>query len=256
MKTAGNTVLITGGATGIGLAMAGEFVKAGSTVIVCGRTEETLKQAKQKLPSLHTRICNVAKESDRDDLYEWAVANFKNLNILVNNAGIQRMIDFKKGTADLLRHRAEDGEDEVEVNLRAPVYLTALFTPHLMKQKESAIINVSSGLAFYPMPELPVYCATKAAVHSFSQTLRQQLEGTTVRVFELIPPMVDTNLDKGARKARGQTYFGLSTAEFIVPVMKAFANNEFEIRVQDPKLAAMRGGHPGGNDPVQPRMSR
>ena len=242
MKTNGNTVLITGGATGIGLALAEEFARAGSEVIVCGRTEETLKQAKQKLPSLHTRICNVAKESDRDDLYEWAVANFKNLNILVNNAGIQRMIDFKKGTADLLRHRAEDGEDEVEVNLRAPVYLIALFTPHLMKQKESAIINVSSGLAFYPMPELPVYCATKAAVHSFSQTLRQQLEGTTVRVFELIPPMVDTNLDKGARKARGQTYFGLSTAEFIVPVMKAFANNEFEIRVQDPKLSAMRGG--------------
>ena len=165
--------------------------------------------------------------------------------MLVNNAGIQRMIDFKKGTADLVRHRAEDGEDEIEVNLIALIYMTALFTPHLMKQKEAAIINVSSGLAFYPMASLPVYCATKAAVHSFSLTLRQQLEGTPVKVFELIPPMVDTNLDKGARKARGQTYFGLTTAEFILPVMKSFANDDYEIRVQDPKLAALRGDRPG-----------
>ena len=241
MKTGGNTVLITGGATGIGLARAEEFVKAGSEVIVCARTEENLKQAKRRLPSLHTRRCDIAKEADREALFDWAVDTFKELNVLVNNAGIQRMIDFRKGTADLVRHRAEDGEDEIEVNLRALVYMTALFTPHLMKQEEAAIINVSSGLAFYPMAPLPVYCATKAAVHSFSLTLRQQLEDTPVKVFELIPPMVDTNLDKGARKARGQTYFGLTTAEFILPAMKSFANDEYEIRVQDPKLAAMRG---------------
>ena len=155
------------------------------------------------------------------------------------------MIDFKKGTEDLLRHRSEDGEDEIEVNLRALVYMTALFTPHLMKQKEAAIINVSSGLAFYPMAPMPVYCATKAAVHSFSITLRQQLEGTPVKVFELIPPMVDTNLDKGARKARGQTYFGITTAELIAPAMKAFEKDEYEIRVSDPNLAT-RMGHQHG----------
>ena len=210
MKIGGNTVLITGGATGIGLAMAEEFVKAGSEVIICGRTEEALEQAKDKLPSLHIKRCDVAKEAEREALYEWAVTNFRDLNVLVNNAGIQRMIDFRKGTSDLIRHRAEDGEDEIDVNLRALIYMTALFTPHLMKQKEAAIINVSSGLAFYPMAPMPVYCATKAAVHTFSLTLRQQLEGTPVKVFEMIPPMVDTNLDKGARKARGQTYFGLT----------------------------------------------
>lgn len=155
------------------------------------------------------------------------------------------MIDFRSGTADLFRHKAEDGEDEIGVNLKALVYMTALFTPHLMNQREAAIINVSSGLAFYPMAQMPVYCATKAAVHTFSLTLRQQLESTPVKVFELIPPMVDTNLDKGARKARGQTYSGLSAAEFIVPVMKAFKRDEYEIRVQDPKLAAMRGNQQG-----------
>ena len=219
MKTSGNTVLITGGATGIGLELAGAFIEAGSEVIACARTEENLKQAKNKLPKLHTRKCDVSKESDREALYDWAVSNFKDLNILVNNAGIQRMIDFKKGTADLLKHRMDDGEDEIEVNLRAPIYLTALFTPHLMKQKEAAIMNVSSGLAFYPMPQLPLYCTTKAAMHTFSTILRQQLEGTSVKVFELIPPMVDTNLDKGARKSRGQTYFGITTAEFVKPAI-------------------------------------
>jgi uncharacterized oxidoreductase len=188
--------------------------------------------------------CDVSKEADRNALYEWAVSNFKDLNVLINNAGIQRMIDFRKGTEDLLKHRSADGEDEIEVNFRALVYMTALFTPHLMKQKEAAIMNVSSGLAFYPMPMLPVYCATKAAVHTFSITLRQQLEGTSIKVFELIPPMVDTNLDKGARKARGQTYFGITTAELIPPAIKAFETDEYEIRVSDPNLATRMGHGP------------
>jgi len=241
MRINGNIVLITGGATGIGLALAEAFVKAGSEVIVCARTEENLNQAKKKIPQLHIKKCDVSKESECEELYNWATSNFKDLNILINNAGIQRMIDFKKGTEDIIRHRAADGEDEIEVNFRSLVYLTALFTPHLMKQEDSAIINVSSGLAFHPMAILPVYCATKAAVHMISMLLRQQLERTTVKVFELIPPMVDTNLDKGARKARGQTYFGITTEEFVQPAMKAFESNEYEIRVTDPKLATMMG---------------
>jgi uncharacterized oxidoreductase len=217
MRTSGNTILITGGATGIGLAVAEAFVKAGSEVIVCARTADNLKQAKEKIPQLHVKKCDISKESDCEELYNWATDNFRELNILINNAGIQRMIDFKKGTEDLIRHRTADGEDEIEVNFRSLVYMTALFTPHLMKQKEAAIMNVSSGLAFHPMPILPVYCATKAAVHMLSILLRQQLEGTSVKVFELIPPMVDTNLDKGARKARGQKYFGITTGEFVQP---------------------------------------
>jgi uncharacterized oxidoreductase len=244
MKLSGNTILITGGATGIGLELAEAFVKTGNEVIVCARTEDNLKQAKERVPQLHVKQCDVSKEADREALYAWAVSNFKGLNVLVNNAGIQRMIDFKKGTEDLMKHRSADGEDEIEVNFRALVYMTALFTPHLMKQKEAAIMNVSSGLAFYPMPMMPVYCATKAAVHTFSLTLRQQLEGTSVKVFELIPPMVDTNLDKGARKARGQTYFGITAAELIPPTMKAFETDEYEIRVSDPNLATRMGHGP------------
>lgn len=238
MKLNGNTILITGGATGIGFALAEAFVKAGSEVIVCARTDENLKLAKERLPQLHIKMCDISKEVECDDLYKWTTENFKDLNILINNAGIQRMIDFKKGTEDLIRYRAIDGEDEIAVNFRSLVYLTALFTPHLMKQKEAAIVNVSSGLAFRPMPLLPVYSATKAAIHTFSIALRHQLEGTSVKVFELIPPMVDTNLDKGARKARGQTYFGITTDELVQPAMKAFEADEYEICVIDPKLAA------------------
>lgn len=237
----GNTILITGGATGIGFALAEAFVKAGSEVIVCARTEENLKQAKERLPQLHVKKCDISKEADCDELYTWATENFKDLNILVNNAGIQRMIDFKKGTEDLLRYRAIDGEDEIVINFRSLVYLTALFIPHLLKQNEAAIVNVSSGLAFHPMPLLPVYSATKAAVHTFSIAIRHQLEGTSVKVFELIPPMVDTNLDKGARKARGQTYFGITTDELVQPAMKAFEADEYEIRVLDPKLTTTPG---------------
>ncbi len=98
MKKGGNTVLITGGATGIGLELARSFIEAGSEVIVCARTEENLKQAKDELPKLHITKCDISKEAERETLYEWTISNFKNLNILVNNAGIQRMIDFKKRT--------------------------------------------------------------------------------------------------------------------------------------------------------------
>jgi uncharacterized oxidoreductase len=156
MRLDGNTVLITGGATGIGLALAKAFIHGGSEFIVCARTEEHLKEAKKILPSLHTRKTNVADETERQALYEWAVATFLDLNVLVNNAGIQRMVDFRKGTDDLFKYRAEDGEDEIEINLRALVYITALFTPHLLCRKESTIINVSSGLAFMPLAPLPV----------------------------------------------------------------------------------------------------
>jgi len=240
MKTSGNTVLITGGATGIGLAIAEAFLEAGNEVIVCARTENNLRQAKAKLPRLHVKKYDVSREQERIELFEWATSTFPGLNVLVNNAGIQRMIDFKKGTADLLLHRETDGEDEIEVNFRAIVYLTALFTPHLMGQQEAAIINVSSGLAFMPnpIPELPIYVATKAAVHWLSMSLRQQLKGTSVRVFELIPPMMDTNLDKGARKARGQTYFGIPASEIKLPTLKALENDQYEIRIADPNIAA------------------
>jgi uncharacterized oxidoreductase len=113
-------------------------------------------------------------------LCTWETANFKDPSVLINNAGLSD-VDFKKGTEDLVRHRTEDGEDETDTNLESLVYMTALFTLHQMKQKETAIMNVSSELMFHMMPIVPVYCETKEEVHMFSILLRQQMESTSVK---------------------------------------------------------------------------
>jgi uncharacterized oxidoreductase len=226
MKTTGNAVLITGGATGIGLALAREFVSAGNTVIVCGRTEAKLNQVKESLPQVTARKCDISKEKERNNLIDYIRSNYDNLNILVNNAGIQRMIDLTKGIFPLLQ-----GEDEIEVNLRAPIYLSSLFIPLLAKQKEAAIINVSSGLAFIPLAAAPIYCATKAALHSFSISLRHQLRDTPIRVFELIPPMVDTDLDKGDRGRRGQADRGILASEVAKAALAGLGKDKYEIVV-------------------------
>ena len=226
MKIEGNTILITGGATGIGFAMAEAFMNAGNEVIICGRRKDKLEEAKSKLPNIHTRVCDLSKPAEREALYQWASSNFKDLNILVNNAGIQRMIDFRKGTSDLF-----NGENEVEINLVAPIHLSAHFIPLLSKQTESAIINVSSGLGFAPLAFMPVYCATKAAVHSFTMSLRRQLKDTPIKVFEVIPPTVNTELDKGARTARGQKDLGIPPIEVAKATLNGVEKDEFEIAV-------------------------
>ena len=190
----GNTVLITGGATGIGLSLAEALIGAGNDVIVCGRREEKLEEARLRLPGLHTRRCDLAMEAERSDLYEWVSRVFPKINVLINDAGIQRVIDLRKGTVDLF-----SGDDEIEINFKAYVHLAALFTPLFMGREESAIVNVSSALGFVPIAIMPIYCATKAAIHSYSMSLRHQLRGTPIKVYEVIPPTVDTDLDRGAR---------------------------------------------------------
>jgi len=218
--------LITGGATGIGFSLAEAFVKAGNEVIICGRRAHKLEEAKDKLPQIHTKICDLSKEKERKLLYDWVRSNFKDINVLVNNAGIQRMIDFKKGTHDLI-----DGEDEIEINLKAYIYLSAYFIPLLLRRKEAAIINVSSGLAFIPLAAVPVYSATKAAIHSFSLSLRHQLRDSSIRVFEIIPPIVDTELYRGAREERKQEDRGIPPFEVTKVVLKALENNEYGVAI-------------------------
>ncbi len=226
MKTTGNTVLIKGGGTGIGLCLAEEFVKTGNKVIICGRREEKLKEAVARLPQISTKTCDVSNPKDREELFGWVTSNFGDVNILVNNAGVQRMIDFKKGIAELSSH-----ENEVEINLAATIQLSAYFIPAFMKRAEAAIINVSSGLAFIPIAIMPVYCATKAAIHSFSISLRHQLKDTSVKVFEVIPPTVDTELDKGTRDLRNMTYRGIPPADVATAMMKSLAKDEYECAV-------------------------
>lgn len=253
MKTSKNTVLITGGSTGIGLALAESFLAADNEVIVCARTEANIKSAKEKFPKLNVTRCDVAKENQREALYSWVTKEFPDTNVLVNNAGIQKRIDFRNGVADLLKARGTEGTDEIDVNFKSVVYLTGLFVPDLMEKKEAAIINVSSGLGFIPIARMPIYCATKAALHSFTISLRHQLKDTSIKVFELIPPTVDTNLDKGARAAAGMKDRGIPPSEVAKAMMKGFADNELEIGVG--QSANMKKGALTNFDEIFNRMN-
>lgn len=224
MKLSGNTVLITGGATGIGFAMAEAFLKAGSEVIICGRREGRLLEAQQKRPELHVRTCDVANAADCKALAHWVSTTFRNLNVLVNNAGVQRDIDLTKGVDVFLA-----GDSEIRINLEAPIVLSGLFIPQLMGKNEPAIVNVSSGLGFVPAARMPVYSATKAGLHAFSMALRHQLSKLGIKVFEVVPPAVDTELNTEGRTRRGNFKADLKPEEFTAAVMRGLEANMLEI---------------------------
>ena len=230
MQTTTNTVLITGGATGIGLALAQALHGLGNTVIICGRRADKLHAAQALLPGLHTRTCDVADAGQRAALAAWVTAAFPALNILVNNAGIQRELDFASTDGTL------DASPEIDTNFAAPVHLTALLLPHLRRQAAAAVINVTSGLGFVPLAAVPVYCATKAALHSFSVSLRHQLRATAVRVFEVIPPIVETDLDQGARARRGQKTDGLAPEAVAAATLDALRHDRYEAPVGKARL--------------------
>lgn len=224
MKLTNNTILITGGATGIGFSLAERFLALGNRVIICGRREDRLVEAQKKLPRLYIKVCDVSDDIGRSELSDRVVADFPELNVLINNAGIQKDIDLTKGTEDLI-----SGESEIKINLEAPISLTALLLPHLMKQIDPALINVTSGLAFTPMPTCPVYCATKAAFHTYTLLLRHQLASRGVKVFELIPPMVDTELNITGRNKRNMQFRGVTADEYAAGVIKGLENDEHEV---------------------------
>ena len=221
MDTSGNTVLITGGGTGIGLALAEALVHRDNDVVICGRRLEKLRAAKKRVPALHIRVCDVSKRASRESLVNWVTSRFTPLNMLVNNAGIQRTVDFRKGARDLPRADAE-----LATNLAAPIHLSALLIPYLAKRKRSTILNISSGLAFTPVADVPVYSATKAAVHALSLSLRHQLRDTAVRVFEVAPPIVATQL--AGRRDRPDA--GTMTAqEVAVGILAALEHDTYEV---------------------------
>lgn len=191
MKLQKRTVLITGGTSGIGLELAKQLLERGNTVIVTGRNQEKLDTAKRTLPSVHTFKSDVSDPAAIMALHASVMAQYPALDTLVNNAGIMRNLNLNqdRGLDDVTR--------EIEINLSGPVRMVQQFLPHLKTRKGALIINVSSGLAFVPFPLSPVYSATKAAIHAFTQVLRVQLRGTNVTVIELAPPGVETPLFRG-----------------------------------------------------------
>jgi len=185
MNLSNNTILITGGASGIGLGLTEQFLSENNTVIVCGRRAAVLAEVKEKYPQVITKVCDISIETDRIALYDWIAENHPNLNVLVNNAGIQHWMgiddtDFY-GKALL----------EMNTNITAPLHLTTLF---LNLQSLNTIINVTSGLAFVQLTKVPVYCATKAFLHSFTLSLRHLLKERNIEVIEMIPPALNTDL--------------------------------------------------------------
>jgi uncharacterized oxidoreductase len=200
MKLEKRTVLITGGTSGIGLELAKQLLQRGNTVIVTGRDQEKLDAANRALSGVHSFKSDVSDPGEIAALHESVLAQFPALDTLINNAGIMRNLNLNQDRSP------NDVTREIEINLSGPVRMIQQFLPHLKTRKGALIINVSSGLAFIPLPLSPVYSATKAAIHSFTQSLRVQLDGTGVTVVELAPPAVETPLLRGefAEEMKGE----------------------------------------------------
>ncbi|MDO5059465.1 MAG: SDR family NAD(P)-dependent oxidoreductase [Neisseria sp.] len=214
MTPNGHTVLITGGATGIGFALAKQFHAAGNNIILVGRRAEMLAEAAAKLNGCRTAVADISQAADRERL----VQDFPDVSVLVNNAGIQF-------TKPFIEQENSEIVQEIDINLSAPVLLTRAFLPVLFGKPEAAVVNVSSGLAIVPKETCAIYCTTKAALHSFSQVLRWQTENTPVRVFELLPPMVATPMSQG----KGYSKLKISPDELAAEFWRAFTGNRYEI---------------------------
>jgi uncharacterized oxidoreductase len=225
MKTTGNTILITGGTSGIGLEMAKQLHALGNTILITGRDEIRLAKVAAALPGVTTLKSDVSRPEDIEALYTQVVKSHPKLNVLINNAGIMRKINL---------HKCDDSLNaltrEIDVNLKGPIQLATIFLPHLKSQPDAAIMNVSSGLAFVPLPTSPIYCATKAALHSFTASLRVQLQGSNVRVFELCPPATETELLTTAMNAQDRKGISvMSVSDMVAAAVRGLGRNELEI---------------------------
>ncbi|KQB53515.1 oxidoreductase [Pseudomonas endophytica] len=210
MDSTGNTILVTGATSGIGLGLALRLHKAGNKVIVAGRRQALLDKITTEHPGIESVLLDVSDPQAIQRSSEALSVSHPNLNVLINNAGV---IDWEDLTnPDSLA----TAEAIVTTNLLGTIRMVYAFTPHLIKQPNATIINVSSSLAFVPLPATPTYCASKAAVHSFTQSLRVQLEDTSIEVVELAPPAVRTTL------------LGQETDEQAMP-LEAFLDEIFEL---------------------------
>lgn len=196
MKQTGNTILVTGGGSGIGQALAQRLHDAGNTVIVAGRRKDALESAIAGRPNMHALTLDIESADGIADFSDRLLKAYPDLNVVINNAGIMRFEDLTK------THDLTDAEDTITTNLLGPIRLINALTDHLMKQQDAVIINVTSGLAFVPLTTTPTYNATKAAIHSYTIALREVLKGK-VEVIELAPPAVQTGLTPGQETRPG-----------------------------------------------------
>jgi len=206
MKLSGNKILITGGASGIGLGLTQRFMEENNTVLICGRRKELLENISRQFPRVITHPCDLSRTSERVALYEWIAKEHPDLNVLINNAGIQHWMSIAD---DDFFSRSQE---EITTNVEAPVHLASLF---IQLPSLDTLINVTSGLSFVPLTKTPIYSATKAFMHSFTLSLRHLLKNKNIEVIEMIPPALNTDLG-----GKGIHDFAPPVSEFIVSIFE------------------------------------
>ena len=237
MKSTGNTILITGGGTGIGRALAEAFHKRGNQVIISGRTQKNLDETTSGNPGMQSLTVDITDPASIKAFANELTEEFPSLNVVIHNAGIMKNENLLKSPDTKV------AEDTVATNLLGPIYLTTALLPNLLKQADATVMTVTSGLAFMPLNMTPTYCAPKAAIHSYTESLRYQLKNTSVKVVELIPPYVQTTL-MGERQANDPQAMPLR--EFIDEVMQLIETqpdaNEITVKnVLSRRFAASEG---------------
>ncbi len=229
MKTTGHKILITGGSSGIGLSITRKLLALGNDIIITGRNLQKLEAVKEELGRIDFICCDMAEPNAHLEISNQVIEKLGSLSILINNAGIQENNSFLDTPIEQI---AKWSRQEIEINLTSVINLAAACLPHLRQMNSAAIVNISSGLAITPKSSAPVYCATKAAIHSFSQALRYQCEDQTphINIFEVLPPLVDTAMTEGRGKNK------LCPDDVADTLIKGLEKDTFDINVSKVKL--------------------
>lgn len=225
MRIVENTILITGGTSGIGREMVSQFYGLNNKLIVASSNLENLLNLQKEFSKIEIILCDLSDHNSVKNLISTCLEKFQDINVLINNAGIQYNYLWTEN-----RHYYDRIERETIINFTSPMQITYGLLPVLIDKKESAIINISSALAYAPKKSAIIYCATKSAIHNATKALRYQLENTTVKVFEIIPPLVDTNMTKGNGKGK------MSPKRLVDSFMINFKKNKYESNIGKAKL--------------------
>ncbi|MDI9257910.1 SDR family oxidoreductase [Flavobacterium sedimenticola] len=225
MKLSNNVILITGGTSGIGLEMVRTFYSLNNKLIVASKSESKLDELKKQFPTIEIITCDLGDNNSVKNLINECLLNYKKINIIINNAGIQYNYSWMTE-----KYGYDKIENEIRVNLTSPMQIIYGLLPLLLEKQNAAIINISSGLAFAPKKSAPIYCATKAAIHNATKSIRYQLEHTTIKVFEIIPPLVDTPMTEG----RGTDK--ISSKKLVEEFLKNFEKGKLESNIGKTKL--------------------
>jgi uncharacterized oxidoreductase len=224
MELEERTILITGGTSGIGFEMAKQLIARRNTVLITGRDQRKLEEAKSALPGVHTFQSDASKAEDIQSLQQRVTTEFPACDTLINNAGIMRNLNMNKPRS------LTDVTRELDLSLSGPLQMVQEFLPHLKSKPNALIVNVSSGLAFVPFPLSPIYSAAKAGIHAFTRCLRVQLKGSNVTLVELAPPGVETKLFRGEFKTEMKGQKGMAVDVLVTKAIAGIEAGKTEIR--------------------------